>query len=114
MKVQIKKQRGGKRPGAGRPKGSRNVLPRGTCKTLKTFSGLPPEAMDDPVVADGLKFLEAILKGEHKKERYLQSRIGALDKYIELKYGKAKQRTEVSPADDVVKWIEEVSTEEDG
>lgn len=89
------KGRGGKRPGAGRPKGSRDVLPRGVVKALKALRHRVPEGMKPEVAAladEALGTYVEVMRG--KVKRFARERLAAAALVREEVCGKAAQKVD--------------------
>ena len=88
------KKKGGRRPGAGRPRGSRSVLPQGTKRALKAYSGIPQEALNHPQVVRALKVITEIMEGKHAN-RHVQTRLQAATMVFEIFAGKPTNKSQI-------------------
>jgi hypothetical protein len=87
--------RGGKRPGAGRPKGVREALPRGVVKAIKAMRHRVPEGTRPEVAEladEALATVVDVMRG--KVKRFARERLAAASVLREEVCGKASQKLE--------------------
>lgn len=114
-RIRVRGKNGGRRPGAGRPKGSKNVLPLGHVKAARALRKAAKQKPRDPMadedelhpedlvraeraaVESGTKtdeargFLLEVMRGKHV-HRHVSDRVRAATFIIEQSVGKAPQR----------------------
>lgn len=94
-----KRQRGGKRPGAGRPAGSTNALEYGEARAVKALRLRVPEATPEPVAAVADEAFETVvrmMRGEEFDASMAAVKLRAAAMVREEICGPVKQRVEVN------------------
>lgn len=110
-----KKPPGGKRPGAGRPKGSDNALEYGQVQALRTLNYRVPETLPAEAAAFANDALIRIVDVMHERVPYLQAGhvLKAATRVREEFCGPLAQKVEHSGADGTPLTINVVSYSED-
>ena len=93
---------GGRRPGAGRPKGSKNALPLGAVSAIRALNlrvpdNAKPEAAD--LANEALETVVAVMRGEERSPGLAFARLASARAVREEVCGKVADKSEITGKD---------------